>query len=60
MGSAGSTAGGGGDATNEVMSPINTDSRLPYPNFRDLFTLKNYWKTIRRNDKQCAVILMFT
>lgn len=30
------------------------DPRLPYANFRELFTLKNYWKTIRRNDKDCA------
>lgn len=29
------------------------DSRLPY-NFRDLYTLKNYWKTVRRNEKDCA------
>ncbi|CAB3398910.1 unnamed protein product [Caenorhabditis bovis] len=30
------------------------DARLPYPNFRELFTLKNYWKTVRRNEKECG------
>lgn len=33
------------------------DSRLPY-NFRDLYTLKNYWKTIRRNEKDCAKVIL--
>lgn len=30
------------------------DIRLPYPNFRELFTMKNYWKTVRRNEKDCG------
>ncbi|CAL2044300.1 unnamed protein product [Caenorhabditis brenneri] len=30
------------------------DIRLPYPNFRELFTMKNYWKTVRRNEKECG------
>ena len=30
------------------------DSRLPYPNFRELFTMKNYFKTVRRNEKECS------
>ncbi|CAJ0960868.1 unnamed protein product, partial [Mesorhabditis belari] len=31
-----------------------TDPRLPYSNFREVFTLKNFWKTIRRNEKDCG------
>lgn len=37
---------------------VTVDSRLPFVEFRELFTLKNYWKTIRRNDQQCAKIMM--
>uniref|UniRef100_A0A1I8B2H1 GLOBIN domain-containing protein n=1 Tax=Meloidogyne hapla TaxID=6305 RepID=A0A1I8B2H1_MELHA len=33
---------------------VKVDSRLPFNEFRELFTLKNYWKTVRRNDSQCA------
>jgi hypothetical protein len=35
------------------------DSRLPFTNFKELFTLKNYWKTVRRNDQICAKTLMY-
>ncbi|CAJ0582510.1 unnamed protein product, partial [Mesorhabditis spiculigera] len=38
----------------EAEQPPQTDPRLPYANFREVFTLKNFWKTIRRNDKECA------
>ncbi|GMR59104.1 hypothetical protein PMAYCL1PPCAC_29299, partial [Pristionchus mayeri] len=34
------------------------DLRLPFTNFRELFTLKNYWKTVKRNDQQCAKIML--
>ncbi|VDM38824.1 unnamed protein product [Toxocara canis] len=34
------------------------DPRLPYPNFRELFTLKNYWKTVRRNEKDCGKTML--
>ncbi|KAF8381935.1 glb-25, partial [Pristionchus pacificus] len=34
------------------------DSRLPFSNFRELFTLKNYWKTVKRNDVQCGKTML--
>ena len=34
------------------------DTRLPYSNFRDLFTLKNYWKVVRRNERGCGKSLL--
>jgi hypothetical protein len=34
------------------------DSRLPFSNFKELFTLKNYWKTVRRNDAMCSKTMM--
>lgn len=37
-----------------VAETPTVDSRLPYPNFRELYTLKNYWKTVKRNDSECA------
>ncbi|EYC26969.1 hypothetical protein Y032_0009g453 [Ancylostoma ceylanicum] len=48
---------GGADESPAAEAPT-VDSRLPYPNFRELFTLKNYWKTIRRNDKDCGKMLL--
>lgn len=33
--------------------PPEVDKRLPFQDFRDLFTLKNYWKTVQRNEKIC-------
>uniref|UniRef100_A0A915PGG8 GLOBIN domain-containing protein n=1 Tax=Meloidogyne floridensis TaxID=298350 RepID=A0A915PGG8_9BILA len=37
--------------TSSEKESVKVDSRLPFNEFRELFTLKNYWKTIRRNDK---------
>lgn len=37
---------------------IKMDSRLPYTDFRELFTLKNYWKTVRRNDVICGKTML--
>ncbi|VDD95711.1 unnamed protein product [Enterobius vermicularis] len=34
------------------------DSCLPYTNFRDLFTLKNYWKVVRRNERESGKALV--
>ncbi|CAD6186702.1 unnamed protein product [Caenorhabditis auriculariae] len=42
----------------EEEAPPQLDARLPYPNFRELFTLKNYWKTVRRNDKDCGKFML--
>jgi hypothetical protein len=39
--------------------PVKVDSRLPFNEFRELFTLKNYWKTVRRNDSICAKAMMY-
>lgn len=44
-------------AAEENDSPPQVDTRLPY-NFRDLYTLKNYWKTVRRNEKDCAKVML--
>ncbi|GMS80103.1 hypothetical protein PENTCL1PPCAC_2278, partial [Pristionchus entomophagus] len=50
------TAAKGGDQP-EAAAP-ECDSRLPFSNFRELFTLKNYWKTVKRNDQQCGKTMM--
>uniref|UniRef100_A0A1I7XHX6 GLOBIN domain-containing protein n=1 Tax=Heterorhabditis bacteriophora TaxID=37862 RepID=A0A1I7XHX6_HETBA len=47
-----------GDIETPAAEAPTVDSRLPYPNFRELFTLKNYWKTVRRNDKDCGKMLL--
>ncbi|VDO93679.1 unnamed protein product [Heligmosomoides polygyrus] len=47
-----------GDADTPAAEAPTVDSRLPYPNFRELFTLKNYWKTIRRTDKECGKTML--
>ncbi|VDM96327.1 unnamed protein product [Thelazia callipaeda] len=43
-----------GDGNNENDAQQKMDLRLPYQQFREIFTLKNYWKTIRRNERDCA------
>jgi len=35
-------------------NPPIPDKRLPFDSFRELFTLKNYWKTIKRNQDSCS------
>ncbi|KJH43422.1 globin [Dictyocaulus viviparus] len=47
-----------GNAVTPAAEAPSVDSRLPYPNFRELFTLKNYWKSVRRNDKECGKLLL--
>ncbi|VDO56664.1 unnamed protein product [Haemonchus placei] len=47
-----------GDSDTPAAEAPTVDSRLPYPNFRELFTLKNYWKTIRRNEKDSGKLLL--
>lgn len=37
--------GGGGGGGN-----IQVDNRLPFGNYRDVFSLKNYWKSVRRKE----------
>lgn len=34
------------------------DSRLPFGHYRELFTLRNYWKTVQRNKDACAKALL--
>ena len=43
--------------TDGTSKPPDVDKRLPYTEFRDLYTLKNYWKTVQRNAKDCRVAL---
>ena len=47
------------NAAVEEKEPQKVDSRLPFSDFRELFTLKNYWKTVRRNDTQCAKTMAY-
>uniref|UniRef100_A0A0K0DH64 ABC transporter ATP-binding protein n=1 Tax=Angiostrongylus cantonensis TaxID=6313 RepID=A0A0K0DH64_ANGCA len=47
-----------GDSASPAAEAPTVDSRLPYPNFRELFTLKNYWKTVRRSEKECGKVLL--
>lgn len=42
----------------EPKSTHEFDSRLPYSNFRDLFTLKNYWKVVRRSERESGKALV--
>ncbi|KAE9548473.1 hypothetical protein FO519_008316 [Halicephalobus sp. NKZ332] len=35
--------------------PPEVDKRLPFGEFRDLYNLKNYWKTVQRNSKTCKL-----
>jgi hypothetical protein len=52
--------GGGAKCVGEFQQGVVVlDSRLPYADFRELFTLKNYWKTVKRNDKSCGKCLLF-
>ncbi|VDK41887.1 unnamed protein product [Gongylonema pulchrum] len=51
-------AGGGGGADENAADQQKVDARLPYANFRELFTLKNYWKTVRRNERDCAKTML--
>ncbi|GMT11015.1 hypothetical protein PFISCL1PPCAC_28747, partial [Pristionchus fissidentatus] len=53
---AAAAAAKGGDQP-EAAAP-ECDSRLPFSNFRELFTLKNYWKTVKRNDTQCGKTML--
>uniref|UniRef100_A0AC35FQK5 Globin n=1 Tax=Panagrolaimus sp. PS1159 TaxID=55785 RepID=A0AC35FQK5_9BILA len=41
----------------EEAKPPELDKRLPFQQFRDLYTLKNYWKTIQRNEKQSQKLI---
>lgn len=38
---------------------MTVDNRLPFSQFRELYTLKNYFKTVRRNEKQCAKFMYY-
>ncbi|MFH4974343.1 hypothetical protein AB6A40_001052 [Gnathostoma spinigerum] len=64
MGSGGSAMTRKESEAKRSPAPVETpeaqkcDPRLPFPNFRELFTLKNYWKTVRRNDKECGKVMM--
>uniref|UniRef100_A0A915DZB6 Globin family profile domain-containing protein n=1 Tax=Ditylenchus dipsaci TaxID=166011 RepID=A0A915DZB6_9BILA len=55
------TAAPNGAAPNGADAEANVvvDKRLPFSQFRELFTMKNYWKTVRRNDKQCSKTMFF-
>jgi len=35
------------------------DARLPFANYREFFTLKNYWKAVGRREKECAKALLY-
>ncbi|KAI1722816.1 globin domain-containing protein [Ditylenchus destructor] len=49
-----------GDANGTTESnAVVVDRRLPYANFRELFNTKNYWKTVKRNEAQCAKMMFY-
>ncbi|VDP07371.1 unnamed protein product [Soboliphyme baturini] len=35
------------------------DKRLPFTNYREWYSLKNYWKTVQRNKEKCAKLLLY-
>lgn len=39
---------------NEANASPTLDARLPFSNYREFFTLKNYFKSIRRAEADCA------
>lgn len=43
-----------GGATGGGNSAPKLDSRLPFENYREAYTLKNYWKTVKRSDVECG------
>lgn len=45
---------GAAGAGAETGNAPKLDSRLPFSNYREAFTFKNYWKTIRRNEADCG------
>jgi hypothetical protein len=45
-------------AADEGALAQKVDNRLPFTNFKELFTLKNYWKTVRRNDTNCSKTML--
>lgn len=47
------------DENHGLKKPPEVDKRLPFVEFRDLYTLKNYWKTVQRNHKYCSNKLLF-
>lgn len=59
------TVGGKGgkvsQAANELVDkpPPTPDSRLPFTAYRDLFTLKNFWKTVQRNKETSSKEMLF-
>ena len=49
------TAGGAGAAGAEDPSaPPTPDSRLPFANYRELYTMKNFWKAVKRKEGPCS------
>uniref|UniRef100_A0AC35UGX5 GLOBIN domain-containing protein n=1 Tax=Rhabditophanes sp. KR3021 TaxID=114890 RepID=A0AC35UGX5_9BILA len=42
---------------NDAGAPQTVDSRLPF-SFRELYTLKNYYKAVRRTDKECGKAML--
>lgn len=43
----------------ETNNNIVIDNRLPFLQFRELYTLKNYFKTVRRYEDTCAKQMFF-
>lgn len=50
----------GGDALGDASMPVKQlDSRVGMDCYRDFYTLKNYWKTVQRKQKESADVLMY-
>jgi len=40
-------------------APKQLDSKLPFANYREFYTLKNYWKAVGRKEKDCAKSMLY-
>lgn len=49
---------GGGGAPKAADAPPPVDKRLPFENYRQIFTLKNYWKSISRSAEKSSKLLL--
>ncbi|CAD5223903.1 unnamed protein product [Bursaphelenchus okinawaensis] len=46
------------EAAAKENAPPSLDTRIGFASFRDFFTLKNYWKTVRRGEAECGKNLL--
>jgi len=50
----------GGDPLGDASMPVKQlDARVGMDCYRDFYTLKNYWKTVQRKQKESADVMMY-